>query len=150
MPHKAYLSKLQTPVRNDVRDAPPVQLRLVSTRSSRAVVGVGGPLSAAQAGFYRNSKGCGWCGRNPFCSPGWFLYEFPKLWLVWAKSFLQPKLVFTEISREVCLAWAQPLRQSRLVLTRIPRGVLGVGKTPSAAQACFHRNSGIPDQSRVM
>ena len=134
------LFKLQTPVRNDVRDAPPVQLRLVSTSVSRAVVGAGEPLSAAQAGFYRNSQSCGWCGRNPFCSPGWFLLEFPELWLVWAKPLLQPRLGFTKIPG-VCLAWAKPFLQPKLVFTRIPRGVLGVGETLSAAQTGFYKNS---------
>ena len=62
------------------------------------MVGVGEALPAAQAGF---------------------LSEFPELWLVWAKLFLQARLFFTEI----------------------PRGVFGVGETPSAAQAGFYRNS---------
>ena len=113
------MSKLQTPVRSDVRDTLPVQSRLVSTGIPRAVNGVSGTLSAAQAGFHRNSQSCGWCGRSPFCSPSWFLHEFPKLWLVWAKPFLQPRLVFTEI----------------------PKGVLGVGETLSAAQTGFYKNS---------
>ena len=71
---------------------------------------------------------------------------------MWAKHFLQPRLLFeriprgvagmgetlsaaqigfTQIPREVCLAWAQPFLQPRLVFTGIPRGVLGVGETLS-------------------
>ena len=86
--------KLQTPVRNDVRDAPPVKLRLVSTSISRAVVGAGEPLSAAQAGFYRNSQSCGWCGRNPFRSPGWFLLGTPKAVLGMGEAFSAAKAGF--------------------------------------------------------
>ena len=101
---------------------------------------MGEALSAAQAGFYRNSQGCGWCGRNPPCSSPWFLLEFPALWLVWANPLLQPKLVLTKFP-EVCLAWAKPFLQFRRVFIGIPSAAVGVGGTPSAAQSIFYRNS---------
>ena len=86
---------------------------------------------------------------------------------MWAKPFLQPKLVFTWIPRavfsagvagsaaqagflqkfpKVCSAWAKPFLQPRLVFTRISRGVLGVGGTLSAAHAGFHGNSQTCEQ----
>ena len=101
---------------------------------------MGEALSAAQAGFYRNSQGCGWGGRNPPCSSPWFLLEFPELWLLWANPLLQPKVVLTKFP-EVCLAWAKPFLQPWRVFIGIPSAAVGVGGTPSAAQAGFYRNS---------
>ena len=72
---------------------PLLQPRLVFTGIPRGVFGVGETLSAALAGFHWNSQRCGWCWRNPLCSPGWFLQELPKLWLAWAKPFLQLRFV---------------------------------------------------------
>ena len=97
---------------------PFLQSRPVFIGIPRAVVGVGEPLSAAQAGF---------------------LQKFPEVCLAWAQPLLQPRLVLPKFL-EVCLAWAKPFQQHRLVFTGTPRPVNKENEPFYAAQAALDLN----------
>ena len=102
---------------------------------------LGCPPCAAQAGFHKDFQSRGWFGRTAFCSPGWFLQVFQKLWLVWAKPFLQPGLVFIGIPRAVA-GMGETLSAAQIGFhTNSQGGALGVGAALSAAQVGFYRNS---------